>query len=288
MIIDTDDVQRLLQNVSPNMPIWEKYKQQTSKTKLYRDKSNEPIGLSVFSTNTFHPNALGLTVYTLSENLFSIILADARKEALCQHKDRIVTWEYEPLSKFSEWLITQGFSVWRRTVMPKAEISNIVLANSKRGQVLTLSQVLKNNVLKNKLLKMSLNDYADAHTANPMRVTTISEWEQIVFPDVLSSAPLVLVQKSQILAYTFLFEDNPKILTLGWLGAINQTSLWDLQTKQLTWAKSHDMHVLTGEFDSTDHMALSTYKHWPFDPAPVYTMVGQLLTNEHRVYAMNS
>jgi hypothetical protein len=52
MIIDTDDVQRLLQNVSPNMPIWEKYKQQTSKTKLYRDKSNEPIGLSVFSTGS--------------------------------------------------------------------------------------------------------------------------------------------------------------------------------------------------------------------------------------------
>lgn len=278
MITDNKDVQRLLQNVSPNMPIWEKYQQQSSKKKLYRDKNDELIGLAVFSKNTYHPHALGLTVYTLSEKLFSIILADAREEALCQHKDRIVTWEYEPLGKFQEWLITQGFSVWRRTIMPKAKISNIVLTNATKGQVFTLSQVLENNVLKNKLLKMSLNDYANAHTVDPMRVTTISEWEQIVFPDVLTSAPIVLVQKDQILAYTFPFEDSPKILTLGWLGAIDQTSLWDLQATQLAWAKSHDMNTLAGEFDSTDRMAFLTYNHYPFDPAPVYTMVGQLLT----------
>lgn len=141
--------------------------------------------------------------------------------------------------------------------------------------------MLKNEVLKNKLLKMSLNDYASVHKANPMKNTTISEWKKIVFPDLLSSAPLLLVEKDKILAYTFLFEDDPGILTLSWSGAVNQANLWHLQNVQLSWAKKNGMHTLTGEFDSTDSMALSTYSHWPFDPAPVYTMIGRLLKDIH-------
>lgn len=277
--MNLNDAQQLLANVSQKMPIWEEYRANISSSKIYYDAQHQPSALLVFSTNQFHPHALGIAVYALSSDMFSIILNDAIQEVGRQHKDRLIIWECRPFSPFTEWLLTQGFSVWRETVSPNAQLADIALPSTIEGQVLTAADIQADHPLKTQLIEMSLAYYRQVHTINPMAVTAPAQWEQIVFPDVLSDAPMVLIKHNQITAYTFPFEDNPGTLTFGWLGATNPTALWMLQAAQIQWAKNRGMVGLSGEFDGTDPLALATYRHWPFVPAPVYTMVGKKIKN---------
>ncbi|QEU48654.1 hypothetical protein FMM01_15770 [Schleiferilactobacillus harbinensis] len=273
------EVEQLLACVSQAMPIWRTYRAHPEHAKLYRDTAGEPVGLLVFTTNAFHPHALGMAVYAPAADLFPQILADAQKEARRQHKDRLVTWEYRPFSAFTDWLLAQqGFAVWRETVMPTVQLADITVSVAPTADLLTLADIQADPEMRTQLLAMSLADYRRVHAINPMADTTPQQWAQTVFPDVLPSAPLALVRQNRVAAYTFPFEDDPGILTFGWLGAVRAADLWPLQAAQIRWARQQGMTGLSGEFDSTNPLALATYRHWPFAPAPDYTMVGKNIT----------
>lgn len=273
----SDDGERLLQNVNQKMPIWQWYRRSKNPRKIYRDVTGNPTGMVVFSTNLVHPQALGMAVYAPNKTLFSEILGDARQAAERAHKIRLVIWEYPPFSAFTEWLLTQGFSVWRQTVEPVAELSTILPATIS-GQTATLNDVLADARLTAQLLKQSQADYAQVHKVNPVAAMTTEQWRKIVLPDVLTTVPMVALHDGRISAYTFPFEDEPKVLTLAWMGAQTLPALWQLQSAQIRWAKQRGMRRLTGEFDSTDPVAWATARHWPFAPAPTYTMIGRQLS----------
>jgi len=272
-----DEVHQLLNNVSPAIPIWQRYRDPDNQRKGYRDASGRLSGLLVFSTNGFHPHALGMTVYAHDPQLFPLILADAVREAHRQHKDRLVTWGYPPLSAFTDWLVTQGFAVWRQTLNPTTSLDRIRVLAAGTDQCLTATQVLADPALKAQLVTLSLANYRRVHAINPLAPVTAADWEHLLFSEVLLAAPLVLVRQGRIAAYTFAFEDEPRTMNWAWLGATRRADLWHLQAVQIAWAQQRGMRQLAGEFDSTDALAWATARHWPFDPAPAYTMLGKRL-----------
>lgn len=270
-----DKIEKLLRNVSPQAPIWQNYRVHPDQMKVYRDANDNAVGLLAFSTNELHPYAQGISVYTQEAALFPEILRDAKMLATKNHKDRLVTWEYQPLSLFADWLLTQGFQIWRETVTPQVPIADISVTEPQGEGFYSIAQIQKNDDLWQRLLKLSLVDYQHVHEINPMKAITLAEWAKIVLPEVLTDAPLALVRNNQIIAYTFPFADEPGMLTWGWLGGCHLSDLWLLQSAQIQWARRHGYSRLSGEFDSTDAMAAATYRHWPFVPAPVYTMLGR-------------
>lgn len=271
------EIKRFLQNVGPTTPIWQQFKNPDNQSKLYRDTNGQLVGLLVFSVNNFHPHALGITGYVRDPQLFSQFLADATQEANRRQKDRLVTWGYPPLSAFTDWLMTQGFTTWRQTVEPTVDLAAITLPDTPVEGILTLTEVLAKPTVKQQLITQSLANYRRVHQVNPMAETTPEEWARIIFPGVLADAPLVLMRQQKIIAYTFAFEDTPGTMTLAWLGADDAADLWRLQAVQIDWARRRGMRQLAGEFDSTDGLAWATARRWPFELAPVYTMIGKRL-----------
>lgn len=272
-----DEYQQLLQGISRQQPIWRRLANPANYRRLYRDDQGRLTGILVFSTNDLHPHALGMTAYTQDSTLYPRMLAAGRALARKQHQDRLVTWEFRPLDAWGEWLLTQGFAVWRETVEPHVALSAVTVPEYPKASLdlLTMAEVLARPRLKRALLTRSLRDYERVHAISPLAPTTVEQWADLCLPDELTAAPGVLLGPQGIRAYTFLFADRPHELTLAWQGATSPADLWRLQGAQITWARQHGMTQLAGEFDSTDPLALATARHWPFAPAPVYTMLGK-------------
>uniref|UniRef100_UPI00046374E4 hypothetical protein n=1 Tax=Levilactobacillus namurensis TaxID=380393 RepID=UPI00046374E4 len=272
-----NEVRQFLANIAPQQPIWVRYREPDHLQREYRDEENHLVALAIYSTNSIHPTALGMTVVAEDAHLFSVILADAQQEARRQKKVRLVTWEFQPFSQFTDWLLTQGFAIWRQTVEPMAKLASITVTRNATIQAVTLAEVIANQSLKKQLLTWSLRQYQRVHAINPMAPTSVEKWSHLALPEALPNAPVALIRQGKLVAYTFLFEDDPGVLTFAWMGAHRIDDLWALQEIQIKWAQRQGMKQLTGEFDSTDDLAWQTARKWPFEPAPSYTMIGQQL-----------
>ncbi|ERL65770.1 hypothetical protein [Schleiferilactobacillus shenzhenensis] len=281
-----DEITALLRPVSRQADIWVKWQKNPDTVKTYRDNDGQLVGITVFSTNDFHPHAQGFTSYVQlgSESLYPLLLADVQLIARKNHKDRLATWEYLPLSHFSEWLLAHGFTEWRQTVMPTVPLADIAVPHRRHQnkRLMTLPELKRDESnLYGELMWTSLSDYAHNHLINPVKkMDDFDEWPQ-QFADVIQDAPIAIAnQTPHIGAYTFLFEDDPHVLTMSWVGANHINNLRALQAAQINWAKEHGFTTLRGEFDSTDYWAWTTLHEWPFRPAPVYAMLGCPLPQE--------
>lgn len=241
---------------------------------------NKIVGISTYWKNGFHPYSLSFAAY-LSPNfsaaelkrVYLQIVADLTKKAQQKNCQALITYDYAPQLLFNFLAQNDGFNLIRKTVEPKMSLQSAMegLTPIKKSNLkaITLRQVQLDSEMREKIAQISFRDYQRNHLANPVAEIPLTEWDNMVFADQLEDAPLALVSMNQIEAYCFSFEDNPKELSLGWMGAGDLSRLMELQKILLLWANKN-FQVLSGEFDSTDQLSMKTYQQYAFELCPVY------------------
>ncbi len=241
---------------------------------------NKIVGISTYWKNGFHPYSLSFAAYLSPnfsaselERVYLQIVADLTKKAQQENCQALITYDYAPQLLFNFLAQDDGFNLIRKTVEPKMSLQSAIegLAPLKKSnlKVITLRQLQHDSEMREKIAQISFRDYQRNHLANPVAEIPLAEWDNMVFADQLEDAPLALVSMNQIEAYCFSFEDNPKELTLGWMGAGDLSRLMELQQILLLWA-NRNFQVLSGEFDSTDQLSMKTYQQYAFELCPVY------------------
>ena len=241
---------------------------------------NKKVGISTYWKNGFHPYSLNFAAYLNPnfsaaelERVYLQIVADLTKKAQQENCQALITYDYAPQLLFNFLAQDDGFNLIRKTVEPKMSLQSAMegLTPIKKSNLkaITLRQLQYDSDMREKIAQISFRDYQRNHLANPVAEIPLTEWDNMVFADQLEDAPLALVSMNQIEAYCFSFEDNPKELTLGWMGAGDLSRLMELQQILLLWANKN-FQVLAGEFDSTDQLAMKTYQQYAFELCPVY------------------
>lgn len=241
---------------------------------------NKIVGISTYWKNGFHPYSLSFAAYLSPnfsaaelERVYLQIVADLTKKAQQENCQALITYDYAPQLLFNFLAQDDGFNLIRKTVEPKMSVQSAMegLAPLKKSNLkaITLRQLQHDSEMRKKIAQISFRDYQRNHLANPVAEIPLAEWDNMVFAEQLEDAPLALVSMNQIEAYCFSFEDNPKELTLGWMGAGDLSRLMELQQILLLWANKN-FQVLSGEFDSTEQLAMKTYQQYAFELCPVY------------------
>lgn len=241
---------------------------------------NKIVGISTYWKNGFHPYSLSFAAYLSPnfsaaelERVYLQIVADLTKKAQQENCQALITYDYAPQLLFNFLAQDDGFNLIRKTVEPKMSLQSAMegLTPIKKSNLkaITLRQLQLDSEMREKIAQISFRDYQRNHLANPLAEIPLTEWDNMVFADQLEDAPLALVSMNQIEAYCFSFEDNPKELTLGWMGAGDLSRLMELQQILLLWANKN-FQVLSGEFDSTDQLSMKTYQQYAFELCPVY------------------
>ena len=241
---------------------------------------NKKVGISTYWKNEFHPYSLSFAAYLSPnfsaaelERVYLQIVADLTKKAQQENCQALITYDYAPQLLFNFLAQDDGFNLIRKTVEPKMSLQSAMegLTPIKKSNLkaITLRQLQYDSDMREKIAQISFRDYQRNHLANPVAEIPLTEWDNMVFADQLEDAPLALVSMNQIEAYCFSFEDNPKELTLGWMGAGDLSRLMELQQILLLWANKN-FQVLSGEFDSTDQLSMKTYQQYAFELCPVY------------------
>ena len=241
---------------------------------------NKKVGISTYWKNGFHPYSLSFAAYLNPnfsaaelERVYLQIVADLTKKAQQENCQALITYDYAPQLLFNFLAQDDGFNLIRKTVEPKMSLQSAMegLTPIKKSNLkaITLRQLQYDSDMREKIAQFSFRDYQRNHLANPVAEIPLTEWDNMVFADQLEDAPLALVSMNQIEAYCFSFEDNPKELTLGWMGAGDLSRLMELQQILLLWANKN-FQVLAGEFDSTDQLAMKIYQQYAFELCPVY------------------
>ena len=241
---------------------------------------NKIVGISTYWKNGFHPYSLSFAAYLSPnfsaaelERVYLQIVADLTKKAQQENCQALITYDYAPQLLFNFLAQDDGFNLIRKTVEPKMSLQSAIegLAPLKKSNLkaITLRQLQHDSEMRKKIAQISFRDYQRNHLANPVAEIPLAEWDNMVFAEQLEDAPLALVSMNQIEAYCFSFEDNPKELTLGWMGAGDLSRLMELQQILLLWANKN-FQVLSGEFDSTEQLAMKTYQQYAFELCPVY------------------
>lgn len=241
---------------------------------------NKIVGISTYWKNGFHPYSLSFAAYLSPnfsaaelERVYLQIVADLTKKAQQENCQALITYDYAPQLLFNFLAQDDGFNLIRKTIEPKMSLQSAIegLAPLKKSnlKVITLRQLQHDSEMRKKIAQISFRDYQRNHLANPVAEIPLAEWDNMVFAEQLEDAPLALVSMNQIEAYCFSFEDNPKELTLGWMGAGDLSRLMELQQILLLWANKN-FQVLAGEFDSTEQLAMKTYQQYAFELCPVY------------------
>lgn len=241
---------------------------------------NKIVGISTYWKNGFHPYSLSFAAYLSPnfsaaelERVYLQIVADLTKKAQQENCQALITYDYAPQLLFNFLAQDAGFNLIRKTVEPKMSLQSAMegLTPIKKSNLkaITLRQLQHDSEMRKKIAQISFRDYQRNHLANPVAEIPLAEWDNMVFAEQLEDAPLALVSMNQIEAYCFSFEDNPKELTLGWMGAGDLSRLMELQQILLLWANKN-FQVLSGEFDSTEQLAMKTYQQYAFELCPVY------------------
>ena len=107
----------------------------------------------------------------------------------------------------------------------------------------------------------------------------VDEWQARIFKDQILEAPLVLMANDHLEAWLFSFADSPTSAAIAWPGERHSGQLDHLLPVILNWLQRH-FHTLTGEFDTTDPLAMHLQSRLPFPPTAAYmTYQWQLPTN---------
>src|SRR5690625_459919 len=177
-----------------------------------------------------------------------------------------------------ELYISNDFKEIRRTYMPHLKLADIqddLPYKNEKQEIKSLTEILSNVILLEKLIFLVKRNYEQTHAVNPVKELSLEKWKTLILCDeLLADGSFVYLDKDKknIIAYSFLHKSDTKnALELGWCGAI------DMETKnliprliayQINYVKKRNIHVVSGEFDTTDDYAMEVLNSFPFAPCP--------------------
>lgn len=240
------------------------------------------IGVTVAWTNSFHPHCTYFRI--LSNPFYKRSGVEEKLLSTIKEVEIIVcplqTSIWETSVSLREMYEKNGFDEIRRTYMPTlkvADVKDYLPSYNKKDVIKTLAEVLTNEVLSEKLMRIVKRNYEKTHVVNPVAENEWQDWEKrILSDDVVLDGSYVYLDADEkgILAYSFLHEsDTNDTLELGWCGVSdnqNKSLISRLIYDQIRYAIKHNILFILGEFDTTDEYALEVLNSIPFAPCPTW------------------
>ena len=211
--------------------------------------------------NAYHDHALYFNVVGQG-SWFPLLLTKLKKMA--GKHDRLQFSTYTAASPLTQQLQWAGFELIRHTAM--SHYRKLAAATS-NDTVVARSQL--SEAQWQAVVRLSYQNYVDAHTANPATMTQ-TQFEQSL-READPNQPSFLVEGGTILAYVFWFEDEPGELTSAWLGGTGLADTLRLMRAVLPRLQAA-FSMVNGEFDDTDSFAWAVYQQLAVpDPHPLMT-----------------
>ena len=183
---------------------------------------------------------------------------------MTDEQDRLQLSTYTAALPLTQQLQRAGFELIRHTAMSHYRKLAAVTSND---TVVARSQL--SEAQWQAVVRLSYQNYVDAHTANPATMTQ-TQFEQSL-READPNQPSFLVEGGTILAYVFWFEDEPGELTSAWLGGTGLADTLRLMRAVLPRLQAA-FSVVNGEFDDTDSFAWAVYQQLAVpDPHPLMT-----------------
>ncbi|MDF9528142.1 GNAT family acetyltransferase [Bacillus cereus] len=239
--------------------------------------------VGVFFTwgNNFHPYCTYFRIYTnpfYSElHIEQYLLDEIQKRENFKLPLQTAIWETS--AHLKAYYEEHNFMEIRKTYMPILDLQKIVPIDTVPNlnyHLQTLSNIVSNNHLLERLSYLVKENYEQTHSANPVAPFPLQTWKEMILADdvLLDGSFLIIGEVNEIIGYSLLHtSENDNTLELGWCGThtTNKLPLLKLLVfEQAMYANKHGYSFIQGEFDSTSIYAMEVLKSFPFNPCATW------------------
>ncbi|PFQ53754.1 GNAT family acetyltransferase [Bacillus cereus] len=239
------------------------------------------VGIFFAWNSNFHPYCTYFRIYTnpfyLDLHIEQYLLGDIQKRE--NFKLPLQTSIWETSAHLKAYYEEHDFMEIRRTFMPILDLQKIVpidIVPNSNYHLQTLSNIVSNNNLLEKLAYLVKENYEQTHLANPVASFPLQTWKEMILADdmLLDGSFLIIGEENEIIGYSFLHtSEKDNTLELGWCGTHTTDNLSLLKLlvfKQAMYAKKYGYSFIQGEFDSTSIYAIEILKSFPFNPCTTW------------------
>ncbi|WP_254489166.1 GNAT family acetyltransferase [Bacillus thuringiensis] len=234
------------------------------------------VGIFLTWNSSFHPYCTYFRIYTnpfYSElHIEQFLFTEIQKREQFNLPFQTSIWETS--AHLKTYYEQNKFIEIRRTYMPILDLQKIVPNSNYHLQ--TLSNILSNNNLLEKLAYLVKGIYEQTHLANPVALYPLETWKEKILADdvLLDGSFLIISEENEIIGYSFLHtSEKDDTLELGWCGTHTTDNLPLLKIlvfEQIMYANKHGYSFIQGEFDSTSIYAMELLKSFPFNPCATW------------------
>ncbi|MCI4252359.1 GNAT family acetyltransferase [Bacillus sp. CCB-MMP212] len=239
------------------------------------------VGIFLTWNSSFHPYCTYFRIYTTpfySElRIEQFLFTEIQKREQFNLPFQTSIWETS--AHLKTYYEQNKFIEIRRTYMPILDLQKIVpidIVPNSNYHLQTLSNILSNNNLLEKLAYLVKGIYEQTHLANPVALYPLETWKEKILADdvLLDGSFLIISEENEIIGYSFLHTlEKDDTLELGWCGTHTTDNLPLLKIlvfEQIMYANKHGYSFIQGEFDSTSIYAMELLKSFPFNPCATW------------------
>ncbi|MFZ7933578.1 GNAT family acetyltransferase [Bacillus thuringiensis] len=239
------------------------------------------VGIFLTWNSSFHPYCTYFRIYTnpfYSElRIEQFLFTEIQKREQFNLPFQTSIWETS--AHLKTYYEQNKFIEIRRTYMPILDLQKIVpidIVPNSNYHLQTLSNILSNNNLLEKLAYLVKGIYEQTHLANPVALYPLETWKEKILADdvLLDGSFLIISEENEIIGYSFLHTlEKDDTLELGWCGTHTTDNLPLLKIlvfEQIMYANKHGYSFIQGEFDSTSIYAMELLKSFPFNPCATW------------------
>ena len=153
----------------------------------------------------------------------------------------------------AEVLLYKGLRFIRKTdvIMIRPQ-KRVVLANNRR--VTPISEITNDSILMTSLFELAKRIYSETHSDNPVGDFPNVSWESIIMDDLNVDNSYVVVNDTEVIAFSFMYPVDKDKWELGWLGVedlAELTLLDEMIAIQIQDAAKSGIKSIEKEIDST-------------------------------------
>ncbi|MDM8361796.1 GNAT family acetyltransferase [Bacillus thuringiensis] len=239
------------------------------------------VGIFFAWNSNFHPYCTYFRIYTnpfYSElHIEQFLFTEIQKREQFNLPFQTSIWETS--AHLKAYYEQNNFIEIRRTYMPILDLQKIVpidIVPNSNYHLQTLSNIVSNSNLLEKLAYLVKGIYKQTHLANPVALYPLETWKKKILADdvLLDGSFLIISEENEIIGYSFLHtSEKDNTLELGWCGTHTTDNLPLLKIlvfEQIMYANKHGYSFIQGEFDSTSIYAMEILKSFPFNPCATW------------------
>lgn len=245
------------------------------------------VGLTLAWTSDVHADCMYFRIF--SNPFYNRLGIEAKLFSLVEKCNKghlaLQTSTWETFCHLNEFYRKNGFKEIRKTYTPRLTIADTIdhlPIGQTNEKIITLTAMLSDDKLMEKLVTLVKKNYENTHQANPVKMMELTAWRKLILAnDLIVDGSYIYLDKlnENIIAYSFLHQsDTKESLELGWCGTADteyRQLIHQLILQQIGYAMKHDVSFLIGEFDTTNNYAMEVLRHFPFEPCPAWLTYGK-------------